>query len=92
MDGVYARMPKWVIGIEDWQWYDGIAYYLDEATGQRYSRNGYPIANDEMCKPTMGWWIVCKVEQIIDWEWALDYHWKVLSSRPDTDGETNITA
>lgn len=80
MDEIYARMPEWVIGIEDWNRYDGIAYYLDEETWQRYSRNGYPIANDEMCK----YGEIFKVKIIKTWEWNWDYKFEVLSRRPDT--------
>lgn len=72
-------MPDNVIWIEDWNWYDWIAYYLDEATWQRYSRNWYPIANDEMCK----YWKVYKVEEIVDWEWQFDYHYKIIAERLD---------
>lgn len=32
MDEIYARMPEGVIGVEDRNWYDGVAYYLDETT------------------------------------------------------------
>lgn len=78
---LYAKMPEWVIGVEDWQRYDGVAYYLDEETGQRYSRLWNPIANDEMCKP----WMIYKVECIKDWDREIDYHWKILSSRLDTN-------
>lgn len=85
MDEIYARMPEWVIGVEDWLWYDGVAYYLDEKTWQRYSRNGYPIAEDEMCRPTVDWWAVYKVETIVDWPGRFDYHYKYLSVRPDTN-------
>lgn len=85
MEEIYARMPDEVIGVEDWNRYDGIAYYLDEKTWQRYSRYWYPIANDEMCKPTIGGWTIFKVEQIVDWDWPFNYHYKILSSRPDTD-------
>lgn len=86
MDEIYARMPEWVIGVEDWNRWDFIAYYLDEKTWQKYSRNGYPIANDEMCRE---WnpWTICKVEQVIDGPWQFEYHWKILSERPDEDGE-----
>ena len=69
-------------GIEDWNWYDGIAYYENKNTWQRYSRAGYPIADDEMCL----YWDICKVEMIKDGEWQFEYHWKILSRRPDWDG------
>lgn len=82
MDEIYARMPEGVIGVEDRNWYDGVAYYLDEATWQRYSRNGYPIADDEMCK----YGEVFKVEIIRTGEGQFDYKFKVLSSRLDTNG------
>lgn len=72
-------MPDNVIWIEDWNWYDGVAYYLDESTWQRYSRNWYPIANDEMCK----YWKVYKVEEIVDWDWPFDYHYKIIAERLD---------
>lgn len=72
-------MPEDVIWVEDWNWYDWIAYYLDEETWQRYSRNWYPIANDEMSK----YWKVYKVEEIVDWEWPLDYHYKIIAERLD---------
>lgn len=66
-------------------WYDWIAYYENTETKQRYSRNGYEIGNDELCKPTVDWWVVCKVEQVIDWLGRFDYHYKILSTRPDND-------
>ena len=67
--------------IEEIFWYDGIAYYENKNTWQRYSRAGYPIADDEMCL----YWDVCKVEKIQDWPGEYNYHWKILSRRPDTD-------
>lgn len=70
-------------GIEDWNWYDGIAYYENKNTKQRYSRAGYPIANDEMCK----YGKIYKVECIQDWPGRFDYHWKILSERLDWDGD-----
>lgn len=79
MDEIYARMPEGVIWVEDYNRYDGIAYYLDEETWQRYSRNGYPIANDEMCK----YGEVFKVKIIKTWEWTWDYKFEILSSRED---------
>lgn len=84
MDEIYARMPEWVIGVEDWNRWDFIAYYLDEKTWQRYSRRGYPIAEDEMCRE---WnpWTICKVECIQDGPGTFEYHWKILSRRPDTN-------
>lgn len=82
MEEIYARMPEGVIGVEDWNRYDGIAYYYDQANNQRYSKKGYPIANDEMCL----YGDVCKVECVRDWEGQFEYHWKILSRRPDTDG------
>lgn len=81
MDEIYARMPEGVIGVEDRNWYDGIAYYYDQANNQRYSRNGYPIANDEMCKDGE----VFKVEVIKTGDGAFDYKFKILSRRPDED-------
>ena len=79
MDEIYARMPEKVIGIEDWNRYDGIAYYLDEETWQRYSRNGYLIASDEICKHGK----IYKVKLIRDGDGPFDYHYEILSSRPD---------
>jgi len=67
--------------IEDWNWYDWIAYYENKNTWQRYSRRGYPIADDEMCL----YGDICKVEMIKDWPGTFDYHWKILSRRPDWD-------
>lgn len=78
---IYSRMPKWVIGVEEWNWYDGIAYYYDQANNQRYSRNGYPIANDEICKRGK----VYKVEIIRTGKKARDYKFKILSERDDID-------
>lgn len=72
-------MPDDVIGVEDWNWYDWIAYYLDEKTWQRYSRNYHPINDDEMCKYNK----VYKVKEIIDWPWLLQYHYEILEERPD---------
>lgn len=68
--------------VEDWNWYDWIAYYENKDTKQRYSRMGYPIADDEMCL----YGDICKVEMIKDWPGTFDYHWKILSRRPDWDG------
>lgn len=68
-------------GAEDRNWYDGIAYYYDINTWQRYSRCGYPIEQDEMCK----YGKIYKVERVIDWPGELDYHYKILSERPDTN-------
>lgn len=68
--------------VEDRNRYDGIAYYENINTKQRYSRAGYPIENDEMCR----YWYICKVEKVIDWPWTFEYHWKILSRRPDWDG------
>lgn len=82
MDEICARMPEWVIGVEDWNRWDFLAYYLDEETWQRYSRNGYPIANDEMCRE---WWTIHKVECIKDGDGPFEYHRKILSTRPDID-------
>lgn len=84
MDEIYARMPEGVIGVEDYNWYDGIAYYFYQPENQRYSRNGYPIANDEMCLPGNPG-EVCKVQWVKDGEWAFNYHWDILSRRPDTN-------
>lgn len=69
--------------VEDWNWYDWIAYYENINTKQRYSRAGYPIENDEMCR----YWYICKVEMIKDGPWQFEYHWKILSRRPDWDAE-----
>ena len=69
-------------GIEDRNRYDGIAYYENINTKQRYSRAWYPIANDEMCLH----WDICKVECIKDGPGTFEYHWKILSRRPDWDG------
>lgn len=82
MDEIYARMPQWVIGVEDYNWYDWIAYYFYQAENKRFSRNWYPIARDEMCLP----WEICKVKWVKDWPGDFEYHWKILSRRPDTDG------
>lgn len=80
MDEIYARMPEWVIGVEDWMRWDFLAFYLDKSTWQRYSRNWYPIAEDEMCRE---WGTVHKVEYIKDGDGPFDYHYKILSSRED---------
>lgn len=82
---IYARMPQGVIGVEDFMRGDFIAYYLDEETWQHYSRMGYPIDIDEMCRPTIWWGEVYRVEQIRDGEWPFDYHYKILSVRPDVE-------
>lgn len=57
--------------------YDGIAFWLDQDTWQRYSRAWYPIENDEVCR----WGKVYKVE-FYDKRWC---KYKILSRRPDTD-------
>ncbi len=58
--------------------YDWIAYYYNINTWQRYSRKGYPIEKDEVCR----YGEICKVE-FYDEFWC-DY--KILSRRPDWDG------
>ena len=68
-------------GYEDWNWYDGIAYYENINTKQRYSRKGYPIDKDEMCK----YWKIYKVKCERYWNGTFDYRWIILSSRPDGD-------
>lgn len=80
-DEIYARMPKDIIGVEDWNWYDGIAYYIDKKTWQKYSRHWYPIAGDELCK----WWKIFKVKRIVYWKGTRDYKYEILSERPDED-------
>lgn len=72
-------MPEDVIWVEVYNWYDWIAYYLDEKTWQRYSRNWFPIDDDEICK----YWYVYKVECIKDWPEEYNYHFRVISRRED---------
>lgn len=67
--------------IEEILWYDGIAYYENKDTWQHYSRAGYPIASDEICK----YGRIYKVKLIRDGDGPFDYHYEVLSSRPDID-------
>lgn len=74
-------MPEEVIWVEDWNWYDWVAFFLDERTWQRYSRNWHPIANNEMCK----YGKIYEVEMIRDGDWAFDYHFKILSERLDQE-------
>lgn len=57
--------------------YDWIAYYLNQETWQRYSRKGYPIENDEVCR----YGNIYKVE-FLDERWT---EYKILSSRLDWD-------
>lgn len=66
-----------IIGVEIPGRYDWIAYRLDQDTWQRYSRAGYPIANDEVCRRGN----IYKVE-FYDERWI---KYKILSRRPDTD-------
>lgn len=68
-----------IIGVEDWMWYDWIAYYLNEETWKRFSRNMNPIDDDEMCKYNT----IYKVKQIVTWTGRFDYYYKILSSRED---------
>lgn len=77
-----------IVGVEDRNWYDGIAYYEDIDTWQRYSRNGVPIEKDEMCR----YWYIYKVKYVKDWEWRFEYHWEILSERPDllSNKEENV--
>ena len=72
-------MKEKIIWVEDRMWYDGIAYYKDEETWKRFSRNWNPIEDNEMCKP---WWIY-KIKLIKDWDWPFDYHYKILDKRED---------
>lgn len=85
MEEIYARMPDGVIWVEDWNRWDFIAYYYDQANNQRYSRNGYPINGDEMCREWRPW-TIHKVEYVKDGDGPFDYHRKILSTRPDLDG------
>ena len=78
MTNIYDKMPKDITGWEDWNWYDGIAYYEDKEWN-RYSRNGNPIEKDEMCK----YWKIYKVRMEKYGEWKWDYRWKILSERED---------
>lgn len=66
-----------VIGVEIPGRYDWIAFYLDQDTWQRYSRKGYPIENDEVCR----YGNVYKVKFYDEW-WV---KYDILSSRPDED-------
>lgn len=65
--------------IEDRNWYDWIAFYENRETKQRYSRCWLPIAGDEMCK----YGKIYKVKMVKDGPGDYDYHWDILSSRPD---------
>lgn len=84
IEEIYARMPKGVVWIEDPMRWDFIAYFLDESNWQKYSRNGYPIWKDEMCREWMPG-TICKVKLIRDGKGPFDYHYEVLSSRPDEE-------
>ena len=76
------EVPKWWIGIEDPCWYDGICCWQDEEWNS-YSRVALiPLKENEMCK----YGKIYEVEQIIDWPWTYNYHYKILSSREDKDG------
>ena len=72
-------MPENVIGVEDRNRYDGIAYYEDKK-GNRYSRQGHPISRSEMCK----YWYIFDTIIVTDGPWKRDYHYVVMDARPDT--------
>ena len=68
--------------IEEIYWYDGIAYYENKNTWQRYSKVAHiPLEKDEMCKHGK----IYKVEQVKTWPRKYDYYYKILSERPDED-------
>lgn len=74
-----TKMPDDVIGIEDWNWYDGICCYEDKQKNRYSVRAHKPIAKDEICK----YWKIYKVKCIRDWEWTFEYHYEILSERDD---------
>lgn len=78
MTNIYDKMPKDIVGWEDRNWYDWVAYYEDKEWN-RYSRNGNPIGKDEMCK----YWKIYKVRMEKYGEWQWDYRWIILSERED---------
>lgn len=80
MTNIFDKMPKDIVGIEDRNRYDGVAYWEDKEWN-RYSRNGNPIKKNELSK----YGKIYEVEQIIDGPWQFEYHYKILSVRPDTD-------
>lgn len=72
-------LPKDVIGCEDPIWYDGIFCY-QTPDWKRYSTRAHiPLEKNEMC----AYWMIFKVEKVDDWEWEFNYHYDILSSRPD---------
>lgn len=80
-----AKLPdgdiRW---LEDVCWYDWIFCYEDKDTWKRYSKVAHiPIDIDEMCK----YWEIYKVKLIKDGKWKFDYHYQILSSRPDKDDQ-----
>lgn len=75
------ELPEWSYGIEDPMWYDGICCRRD-TKGNFYSKLAHiPIASDEICK----YGRIYKVKLIRDGDGPFDYHYEVLSSRPDID-------
>ena len=74
-----SGLPKWVIGVEDWNRYDWIAYYEDKK-GNRYSRQWHKIGRSEMCK----YWFIFDTIIITEWPWRFDYRYQIMDARPDT--------
>lgn len=72
--------------IEDPMRYDWVALYID-SEWNRYSRNLNPIEKDELCR----YWYIYKVKHVKDWEWTFNYHYEIISRRPDINLNTNIT-
>lgn len=71
--------PHWLIGYEDRNRYDWLAFYAD-SKWNKYSRSGNPIDKDEMCKPG----IIYKVVPYSNWPGKWDYGYKIVWARPDT--------
>lgn len=78
-----AELPEWNIrGLEDPIRYDWVFCYEDKDTWKRYSTRAHiPIDIDEMCR----YWDIYKVKLVEDGSWQFDYHYQILSSRPDKD-------
>jgi hypothetical protein len=72
-------LPDDIIWVEDPIWYDGICYYQDSKWNKYSTRAHILIDKDELCR----YWYIYKVEEVKDWDWPYNYHYKILSKRVD---------
>lgn len=79
----FPKEYKEVLGIEEPNWYDGVAYWLYD--WKKYSRNWVKLSDNPMVTELCKYWSIYTVSRIRDGDWPFDYHFEVLNVRPDRD-------